>query len=100
MAKPTERDTFVLQAGQGQSCRQPGNRAAPGKTSVSIEGGLKEDELVKALQPLKDEHVLMFTDMRQAFGGFADPTDAERSAFLSVAHLDDFGVLTLGIGAS
>ncbi len=49
---------------------------------MSIEAELKEDELVKALQPLKDERVLMFTDMRQAFGGFADSTDAERYATL------------------
>ena len=62
---------------------------------MSIEAELKEDELVKALQPLKDEHVLMFTDMRQAFGGFADPADAGRCAFLPVSHLHDFGVMTL-----
>ena len=73
----------VLQAGQGQSCRQPGRLAAPGEASVSIEADLKEGELVKALQPLKEERVLMFTDMRQAFGGFAKPADAERYAPLS-----------------
>ena len=49
---------------------------------MSIEAELKENELVKALQPLKDERVLMFTDMRQAFGGFAKPADADRCAIL------------------
>ena len=67
-----------LQAGQGQSCRQPGKLATSGQASVSIEAELKEDELVKALQPLKNERLLMFTDMRQAFGGFAKSTDAIR----------------------
>ena len=45
---------------------------------MSIEAKLKEDALVKALQPLKNERLLMFTDMRQAFGGFTNPTNAKR----------------------
>ena len=52
----------------------------PGEVSVSIEAALKEKELLEALQPLKDERLLMFTDMRQAFGGFSNPMDAERCA--------------------
>ena len=73
-------DMCHFQAGQGQSCRQPGKLTTPGQAWVSIEAELEEDELVKALQPLKRERLLMFTDMRQAFGGFAKPTAAKRYA--------------------
>ena len=69
-----------LQPGKGGSCRQPGKLVLPGEVSVSIEAGLKEKELVEALQPLKDERLLLFTDMRQAFGGFSNAKDAERCA--------------------
>ena len=69
-----------LQPGKGRSCRQPGKLVLPGEVSVSIEAGLKEEELLEALQPLEDERLLMFTDMRQAFGGFSSPKDAERCA--------------------
>ena len=69
-----------LQPGKGRSCRQPGKLVLPGEVSVSIEAGLKEKELLEALQPLKDQRLLMFTDMRQAFGGFSNPKDAERCA--------------------
>ncbi|CAK0784493.1 hypothetical protein CVIRNUC_007697 [Coccomyxa viridis] len=68
----------VCEPGKGRSCRQPGKLVLPGEVSVSIEAGLKEKELLEALQPLKDERLLMFTDMRQAFGGFSSPRDAER----------------------
>ena len=73
-----------LQPGKGRSCRQPGKLVLPGEVSVSIEAGLKEKELLEALQPLKDERLLMFTDMRQAFGGFSNPKDAERCASHSI----------------
>ncbi len=69
-----------LQPGKGRSCRQPGKLVLPGEVSVSIDAGLKEEELLEALQPLEDERLLMFTDMRQAFGGFSSPKDAERCA--------------------
>lgn len=49
---------------------------------MTIGAELKEGELVEALQPLKEERLLMVTDMRQAFGGFADPMDAKRYAAL------------------
>ena len=49
---------------------------------MSIGAELEEDELLKALQPLREEPLLMFTDMRQAFGGFANPVDAKRCATL------------------
>ena len=75
-----------LQPGKGRSCRQPGKLVLPGEVSVSIEAGLKEKELLEALQPLKDERLLMFTDMRQAFGGFSNPKDAERCA----SHINTF----------
>ncbi len=68
----------MLQAGQGHNCRQPGKLAIPGMASVSIEAGLREDKLLKALEPLKGERLLMFTDMSQAFGGFTSPTDSKR----------------------
>ena len=73
-----------LQPGQGRSCRQPGKLVLPGEVSVSIEPGLKEKELVEALRPLQDERLLMFTDMRQAFGGFTDPKDADRCPLITM----------------
>ena len=81
-----------LQPGKGRSCRQPGKLVLPGEVSVSIEAGLKEEELLEALQPLKEERLLMFTDMRQAFGGFSNPKDAERCAPHSMLlHTKSFG---------
>ena len=81
-----------LQPGKGRSCRQPGKLVLPGEVSVSIEAGLKEKELLEALQPLKEERLLMFTDMRQAFGGFSSPKDAERCApHLMLLHTTIFG---------
>jgi len=68
----------MLQAGQGHSCRQPEKLAIPGEASVSIEAGLREEKLLKALEPLKGERLLIFTDMSQAFGGFTSPTDSKR----------------------
>ena len=73
-----------MQPGQGRSCRQPGKLVLPGEVSVNIEAGLKEKELLEALQPLKAERLLMFTDMRQAFGGFTNPKDAERCALITM----------------
>ncbi len=70
-----------MQAGQGRSCRQPGKLATHEGLSVAVEAGLKEGKLLEALEPLKGEGLLMFTDMRQAFGGFTHSTDAKRSAY-------------------
>ena len=69
-----------MQAGQGRSCRQPGKLATHEGASVTIEADMKEGKLLEALEPLKGERLLMFTDMRQVFGGFTHSEDAKRCA--------------------
>lgn len=73
-----------FQAGLGSSCKQSGKHAVAEKAAVTIEVGLKERELVEALEPLRYEPLIMFSDMRQAFGGFTNPKDIKRCALFAM----------------